>query len=181
MASDFAADVSTGRSAVAGGHYPHGVIRHARPDDTASIVRLVQELAEYERAGHEVELTERGLHDDLFGPSPRVFAHVAEVDGRVVGIAIWFFSYSTWRGRHGIYLEDLYVRPQHRGAGHGKALLAALAAEAVRTGCARVEWSVLDWNTPSIDFYRALGATPMDEWTVFRLTGDALSTLAAQG
>ena len=155
------------------------MIRPAEPRDVTAIVGLVRELADYERALHEVHLTEAGLHDDLFGTTPRVFAHVADVEGEVVGIAIWFFSYSTWRGRHGIYLEDLFVRPAHRGHGLGKALLAALAVEAVRSGCARVEWSVLDWNTPSIDFYRALGAEPMDEWTVFRLTGDALSALAA--
>lgn len=143
------------------------------------MVALVRELAEYERSAHEVELTPEGLHKDLFGEAPRVFAHVAEVDGEIVGTAIWFFSYSTWRGRHGVYLEDLFVRPEHRGAGHGRALLAALAAEAVRHGCARVEWAVLDWNTPAIDFYRSLGAVAMDEWTTFRLTSDALTALAA--
>lgn len=154
------------------------MIRPALPDDIAAIVALVHELAEYERAAHEVELTEAGLRDDLFGPAPKVFAHVADVEGLVVGVAIWFFSYSTWRGRHGVYLEDLYVQPMHRGAGHGKALLAALAAEAVRAGCARVEWSVLDWNAPAVDFYLSLGAVPMAEWTVYRLTGDALAALA---
>ncbi len=157
------------------------MIRTARPADVEAIVELVRDLAEYERALPEVELTAEGLRRDLFGERPRVFAHVAEADGVVAGVAIWFFSYSTWRGRHGIYLEDLYVRPEHRGAGLGKALLAALAAEAVAHDCARVEWSVLDWNTPAIDFYRAIGAVPMDEWTVYRLTGDALTSLAAGG
>ncbi|HVF21384.1 MAG TPA: GNAT family N-acetyltransferase [Mycobacteriales bacterium] len=154
------------------------MIRPAGPGDVAAVVGLVQDLAEYERAAHQVELTADGLHQDLFGDTPRVFAHVAEVGGEIVGAAIWFWSYSTWRGRHGVYLEDLYVQPAHRGAGHGKALLAALAAEAVRTGCARVEWSVLDWNTPAIDFYASLGAVPMAEWTVYRLSGDALTSLA---
>lgn len=142
------------------------------------MVSLVVELATYERAASEVELTPAALHDSLFGPDPRVFAHVAEVAGEVVGLAVWFVSYSTWRGRHGLYLEDLYVRPEHRGAGLGRALLAALAAEAVARDYARLEWSVLDSNTPAIDFYRAVGATPMDEWTVWRVTGDSLCGLA---
>jgi GNAT superfamily N-acetyltransferase len=154
------------------------VIRPALPDDVDAIVGLVHDLAEYERALHEVELTSAGLRADLFGPDPKVFAHVAEVGEEVVGVAIWFFSYSTWRGRHGIYLEDLYVRPESRGSGLGRGLLAALAAEAVAHGCARVEWAVLDWNTPAVDFYRALGAVPMDEWTVYRVTCDALTALA---
>ena len=140
----------------------------------------MHELAEYERSAHEVALTAAGLDADLFGPAPKVFATVAEVQSAVVGVAIWFFSYSTWRGRHGIYLEDLYVRPVHRGAGHGRALLASLAATAVEHGCARVEWSVLDWNAPSIEFYVALGAVPMDEWVPYRLTGPALNALAGQ-
>jgi GNAT superfamily N-acetyltransferase len=157
------------------------MIRTARPDDVEAIVRLVHDLAEYERALAEVELTAEGLQRDLFGDRPRVFAHVAEVDGAVAGVAIWFFSYSTWRGKHGVYLEDLYVRPECRGAGLGRALLAALATEAVAQDCARVEWAVLDWNTRAIEFYRAIGAVPMDEWTVYRLTGDALTSLARGG
>ncbi|HVE64139.1 MAG TPA: GNAT family N-acetyltransferase [Mycobacteriales bacterium] len=139
---------------------------------------MVRELATYERAAHEVELTEGMLQASIFGERPRVFAHVAEVDDTVVGMAVWFFNYSTWRGRHGIYLEDLYVRPEHRGRGLGRMLLQVLASEAVRLDCARLEWSVLDWNTPAIDFYTALGAQPMDEWTVFRLTGTALAALS---
>ncbi|HVE98101.1 MAG TPA: GNAT family N-acetyltransferase [Mycobacteriales bacterium] len=154
------------------------MIRPARDGDVPAMVALVRELAAYERAEHEVELSEDALRRHLFGPAPRVFAHVAEVDGQAVGLAIWFFSYSTWRGRHGVYLEDLYVQPAHRGAGHGKALLAALAAAAVANDCARVEWSVLDWNTPAIEFYRSLGAVAMDEWTVWRLTDGPLRALA---
>ncbi len=156
-----------------------GVIRPADHGDVDAIVALIRELAAYERAADEVELTSDRLHDSLFGASPRVFAHVAVVGGDIVGMAVWFFNYSTWRGRHGIYLEDLYVRPEHRGAGLGRGLLQALAREAVAHGCARVEWWVLDWNNPAIDFYRSLGATPMDEWTVFRLTGEPLQTLGS--
>ena len=153
------------------------MIRTALPDDVPAIVSLVRELADYERAAHEVRLTEESLSAALFGDAPALFAHVAEVDGEVVGMALWFLSFSTWRGVHGIYLEDLYVRPAHRGRGLGRALLRALAEEAVRRDFARVEWAVLDWNTPAIDFYRSLGAQPMDEWTVHRLTDDALSRL----
>jgi GNAT superfamily N-acetyltransferase len=154
-------------------------VRPIRPDDVPAAVALVRELAEYERALHEVRLTEQQLTDRLFGDAPAVFGHVAVADdGVVVGIALWFLNFSTWRGTHGIYLEDLYVSPQHRGSGHGKELLRTLAALCVERGYSRLEWSVLDWNTPSIDFYKAAGAVPMDEWTVFRLTDEALSTFA---
>jgi GNAT superfamily N-acetyltransferase len=139
----------------------------------------VHELADYERAPHECHLTSGQLRAALFGPSPALFCHVATLDGAVVGFALWFLSFSTWRGTHGVYLEDLYVRPGHRGAGAGRALLAELAAECVRRGYARLEWWVLDWNAPAIGFYRSIGAVPMDEWTVQRLTGDALHALAA--
>jgi GNAT superfamily N-acetyltransferase len=156
------------------------VIRPARPDDVPAILQLIHGLAEYERAAHEVRATEAQLHASLFGAQPAVFAHVAEDDGgEVVGFALWFLNFSTWLGRHGIYLEDLYVRPDHRGRGYGKALLTTLARLAVEQGYGRVEWWVLDWNEPAIDFYRSLGATAMDEWTVFRLTGDALGALGA--
>ena len=139
---------------------------------------LVRELAEYERLLDECELTVEQLRAALFGPSPALFCHVATGgDGAVVGCALWFLNFSTFRGNHGIYLEDLYVRPAHRGTGLGRALLAALARECVRRGYARLEWSVLDWNTPSIDFYKSLGAVPMDEWTTFRVTDSALRTL----
>ena len=160
-----------------------GTIRPARPDDVAAIVGLIGDLADYERAAHEVHVTDAMLRDALFGPAPAVFAHVATAsadgEGDVVGFALWFLTFSTWLGRHGIYLEDLYVRPEHRGAGHGRALLATLAAIAVERGYGRVEWAVLDWNEPALGFYRAIGAVPLDEWRTHRLTGVALGTLAA--
>jgi GNAT superfamily N-acetyltransferase len=154
-------------------------VRPIRPDDVPAVVGLVRELAEYERAAHEVRLTEEQLTTALFGDSPKLFGHVAESGGTVVGTALWFLNFSTWRGTHGIYLEDLYVQPQHRGSGLGRELLRTLAALCVTRGYDRLEWSVLDWNTPSIEFYRAAGAVPMDEWTVFRLTDDALPAFAA--
>jgi GNAT superfamily N-acetyltransferase len=152
-------------------------IRRVRESDVDAVVGLVHELAAYERAPQECELTADQLRDALFRPSPAVFGHVAEVEGQVVGCALWFLNFSTWRGTHGIYLEDLYVQPEHRGSGLGKALLTALAEECVRHGYSRLEWSVLDWNAPSIGFYRSLGAVPMDEWTVFRLADDPLAAL----
>ncbi|MEU9866328.1 GNAT family N-acetyltransferase [Actinomadura sp. NPDC048021] len=154
------------------------MIRYATAGDVPEILRLVRELAEYERARHEVKATEDQLRDRLFGDDPKVFAHVAEHDGRVVGFAVWFLSFSTWNGTHGIYLEDLYVEPEYRGHGYGKALLTELARVADDRGYGRVEWSVLDWNEPAIGFYTALGARPQDEWTVYRLTGDALTRAA---
>ncbi|OKI31347.1 GCN5 family acetyltransferase [Saccharothrix sp. CB00851] len=152
-------------------------MRRVREEDVPAVVGLVEELAEYERARHECHLTVEQLHDALFRPSPALFGHVAEVDGRVVGMALWFLNFSTWRGTHGIYLEDLYVQPDQRKSGLGKALLRALAEECVARGYARLEWWVLDWNAPAIGFYKSLGAVPMDEWTVFRLTDDDLSRL----
>lgn len=157
------------------------MIRRATPEDVPTLVELVYDLAEYEKAREQCALTADDLHAALFGPAPAVFAHVATVDARVAGCAIWFLNYSTWTGKHGIYLEDLYVRPQARGRGLGKALLAELAREAVANGYTRVDWSVLDWNTPSIEFYRGLGAVAQDEWTGFRLAGDALARLADSG
>ena len=153
-------------------------VRPVRPDDVPALVGLVRELADYEKALDEVRLTEQQLSDCLFGDTPALFGHVAEVGGEVVGLALWFLNFSTWRGTHGIYLEDLYVRPEHRGSGLGRELLRTLAAVCVERGYSRLEWSVLDWNTPSIEFYRAAGAVPMDEWTVFRLTDDALAAFA---
>jgi GNAT superfamily N-acetyltransferase len=153
-------------------------VRPVRPGDVPALVGLVRELAEYERALDEVRLTEQQLTASLFGEAPALFGHVAEVDGEVVGLALWFLNFSTWRGTHGIYLEDLYVRPGHRGAGLGRELLRTLAAVCAERGYSRLEWSVLDWNTPSIEFYKAAGAVPMDEWTVFRLTDDALRDFA---
>jgi GNAT superfamily N-acetyltransferase len=153
-------------------------VRPVRPEDVPAVVGLVRELADYEKALHEVRLTEEQLTGVLFGDSPALFGHVAVHDDEVVGIALWFLNYSTWRGTHGIYLEDLYVSPQHRGSGHGRELLRTLAAVCVERGYSRLEWSVLDWNTPSIEFYEAAGAVPMDGWTVFRLTDDALTDFA---
>jgi GNAT superfamily N-acetyltransferase len=154
-------------------------IRRARPDDVPAIVDLVYGLAEYERAPDECRLTADQLQTALFGESPAVFCHVAELDGEVVGCALWFLNFSTWRGVHGIYLEDLFVRPEHRGSGLGKALLVALAQECVRNNYERLEWSVLDWNTPAIDFYESLGANPQDEWTTYRLADTALTKLGS--
>lgn len=154
-------------------------VRPTRPDDVPAVVGLVRELADYERALSEVHLTEEQLRASLFGDAAALFGHVAEDDdGTVVGVALWFLNFSTWRGTHGIYLEDLYVQPGHRGRGLGRELLRTLAAVCVERGYSRLEWSVLDWNTPSIEFYKAAGAVPMDEWTVFRLTDEALTTFA---
>ena len=160
-------------------------VRPIRPEDVPAVVGLVRELAEYERALHEVRLTEDQLHEHLFGTDPALFGHVALADdgvhpGEVVGMALWFLTFSTWRGTHGIHLEDLYVQPGHRGTGLGRELLRTLADLCVQRGYSRLEWSVLDWNTPSIDFYEAAGAVPMDGWTVFRLTDDALTGFAAK-
>lgn len=142
------------------------------------MVKLVYELAEYERAPDQCHLTPHQLHRALFGPSPALFAHVAEHNNEVAGCALWFLNYSTWDGVHGIYLEDLYVRPAARGAGLGKALLTALAEECVAQGYTRLQWWVLNWNEPAIGFYESLGAVPMDEWTVMRVSGPALNRLA---
>ncbi|MFG2469180.1 GNAT family N-acetyltransferase [Streptomyces canus] len=152
------------------------MIRPATPADIPAIHTLIRELAAYERALDEAKATEEQLREALFGPQPAAYAHVATDDatGTVIGYAIWFLNFSTWRGVHGIYLEDLYVRPTVRGGGHGKALLTALARICVERGYQRLEWSVLNWNTPAIDFYQALGARPQDEWTVYRLTDEAL-------
>ena len=154
-------------------------IRPARESDVPRIHELVLELATYERAAEEVRSTPAQLHEALFGPQPAAYALVAEVDDRVVGFALYFRSFSTWEGVHGIYLEDLYVAPEQRGSGLGKALLADLARIAVERGYARVEWAVLNWNQPSIDFYASLGAVPLKEWTVYRLAGPALHQVAA--
>ncbi|TDC71051.1 GNAT family N-acetyltransferase [Actinomadura sp. GC306] len=154
------------------------MIRSATPDDVPDILRLIRDLAEYERALHEVKATEEQLRGSLFRDDPKVFAHVAEHDGRIVGFALWFLTFSTWNGTHGIYLEDLFVEPDARGHGYGKALLLELARIADERGYGRVEWAVLNWNRPAIDFYEALGARPQDEWTVYRLTGDTLTRAA---
>jgi GNAT superfamily N-acetyltransferase len=156
------------------------MIRPAKPEDVAEIHAMVRELAEYEKALSAAKATPEQLHEALFGAHPAVFAHVAQDEtATVVGFALWFRNFSTWTGVHGVYLEDLYVRPALRGQGHGKALLAELARICVERGYGRLEWSVLDWNEPAIAVYRAIGAAPMDEWTVQRLTGEALAKLAA--
>lgn len=155
-------------------------VREAIPDDVPDILAMVHELADYERAPHEVIATPSLFRDALFGADPAVYALMAvdESTGETVGFALWFRNFSTWLGRHGVYLEDLYVRPSHRGRGYGKALLKELARIAVERGYGRFEWWVLDWNTPAIDFYRSIGAVPMDEWTVQRVSGESLRRLA---
>lgn len=157
-------------------------VREATSQDVPEILAMIIELAEYERARDEVVATEAQLQQALFGPEPAVYALIATDDatGETAGFALWFRNFSTWLGQHGLYLEDLYVRPQFRGHGHGKALLASLAKICVDRGYGRFEWWVLDWNSPAIDFYRSIGAEPMDEWTVQRVTGAALTALAAQ-
>ncbi|MEU8539305.1 GNAT family N-acetyltransferase [Streptomyces sp. NPDC048717] len=154
------------------------MIRTATPADIPVVHEMIRDLAEYEKALHEVRATPEHLREALFGEHPAAFAHIAETDtGEVAGFALWFLNFSTWRGVHGIYLEDLYVRPELRGGGHGKALLAELARICVERGYERLEWSVLDWNAPSIAFYESLDAGAQDEWTVYRLTDDALKRL----
>ncbi len=154
------------------------MIRHAGPQDVEPILAMVAELADYEHSSDQARMTAVQLHAALFGPAPALFGHVAvDAAGQPVGFALWFLNFSTWRGVHGVHLEDLYVRPAHRGAGLGRALLAALAAECTERGYARLEWWVLDWNAPSIAFYRSLGAESMDGWTTFRLDGHALTAL----
>ncbi|MFJ1749744.1 GNAT family N-acetyltransferase [Streptomyces sp. NPDC088116] len=163
------------------------MIRNSTAADVPVIHAMIRELAAYEKSSDEVRVTEEQLREALFGEHPAVYAHIAETDDdgdrdgtgdrEVVGFALWFLNFSTWRGVHGIYLEDLYVRPARRGGGHGKALLTELARICVERGYERLEWSVLDWNAPAIDFYRSVGAVSMDEWTVNRLTDDALVRL----
>jgi GNAT superfamily N-acetyltransferase len=157
------------------------MIRAATPADVPAIHAMIRELAEYERALDDARATPDQLRDALFGPSPAVFALMAEDPGvgEPVGFALWFRNYSTWTGTHGIYLEDLFVRPEARGFGHGKALLGELARICVSRGYDRFEWSVLDWNEPSIGFYRSLGSEPKGGWTVHRLAGAPLRALAA--
>jgi GNAT superfamily N-acetyltransferase len=157
------------------------MIRHATPGDVSAIAAMIRALAEYERLSDEVSLDEGRLQEHLFGARPYAEVLIAEDGGEAVGFALFFHNYSTFLGKPGIYLEDLFVCPDRRGVGHGKALLAALARISVERDCGRLEWSVLDWNEPSIAFYRSLGAAPMDEWTTYRLTGDALRGLGSGG
>jgi GNAT superfamily N-acetyltransferase len=155
-------------------------IRPATEADVPRILGFVRELAIYEKAEHEVAATEDDIRRTLFGSEPQARALICRVGGVAVGFAVYFFNYSTWQGRHGLYLEDLYVSPAHRNAGAGKALLQQLARIAVEKGCGRFEWSVLDWNEPAIQFYRSIGAVPMDEWVRYRLTGQALADFAGR-
>lgn len=156
------------------------VLRPARAGDEHGILACIQALADYEREPDAVDNTADMIAETLFGDDPRAFAFVIEGEGGIRAIAIWFLTYSTWTGRHGIWLEDLYVHEQYRSNGYGVALLAALAAECVDRGYSRLEWTVLDWNEPAIGFYRALGAEAMEEWTTRRVTGEALTALAAR-
>jgi len=153
-------------------------VRVATLADAPLILSFIRELAEYERLLHEVEMTEADVRRDLFGENPRCFCDIAEHEGKPVGFALWFYNYSTFRGRAGIYLEDLFVRPEARGVGAGKALLQRLAERCVDADLGRLEWAVLNWNTPSIEFYDSLGASKKDDWTVRRLDGEALRRLA---
>ena len=156
-------------------------IRSARREDVPVILELIHELAVYEKEPDAVRNTPEALAKHLFAENPAVFAHVLEDESGVQGFALWFLNYSTWEGVHGIWLEDLYVRPEARGRGYGKAMLRHLAQVAVERGYARVEWCVLNWNEPSIQFYKSLGAEPMDEWTTYRLTGTALEDFGTPG
>lgn len=155
------------------------VIRPARPDDAALIVSLIAALAAYEKLSHEAKATEADISRDLFGPAPKVFCEIAEWQGKPVGFALWFYTYSTFQGRHGIWLEDLFVVPEARGIGAGKALLQHLAQRCVAEKLGRYEWWVLDWNEPSIQFYIAQGGVLQDEWTKVRVDGPALEKLGA--
>jgi GNAT superfamily N-acetyltransferase len=154
------------------------VIRRAIPGDESVILGFIRDLAEYERLSHEVLASEEDIAETFFVADPKVFAEIAEEAGRPLGFAVWYYSYSTFHGRHGLYLEDLFVVPEARGKGIGKALLRHLANLCIQQGLTRFQWWVLDWNTPAIDFYRSIGAEPMDQWTVQRVSGPALHRLA---
>jgi GNAT superfamily N-acetyltransferase len=153
-------------------------VRPARAGDEREILRMIRALALYEHEPDAVKATEESLRVMLFGPEPKVFAHLAELDGKAVGLAVWFLNFSTWTGRHGIYLEDLFVDPEARRAGVARALFKALAAEAQARDCARIDWAVLDWNEPAKDFYRRIGARRAEGWEPWRLDGAALASLA---
>lgn len=155
-------------------------IRPARASEQSLVFAFVRELAEYEKLTSEVDATEDMLASVLFAKEPRVFCDIAEWDGKPAGFALWFLNFSSFRGRHGIYLEDIFVRPQYRGKGIGKALLTGLAQRCAREGWTRLEWSVLGWNTPSIEFYKSLGAVMLDDWSICRVTGQALADLAGR-
>lgn len=153
-------------------------IRRANSSDVGVILTLIRELAEYERELDAVEATEDTLSNTLFGPEPRAFCELVDVDGEIVGMAIWFLNYSTWQAKYGVYLEDLYIRPESRSRGYGLALLQHLAQICVTNGYGRFQWSVLDWNQPAIDFYTSLGAVALHEWTTYRVAGSSLVSLA---
>ncbi len=155
------------------------VIREATIADAAVILRFIEELARYEKAEHEVEATIETVTSSLFGKDTVASALICERDGQPIGFAVWFLTYSTWLAKNGLYLEDLYVTPDARGTGAGKALLKRLASIAVEKGCGRFEWGVLDWNEPAIRVYQSIGAKPLDEWTRYRLSGDALKNFAS--
>ena len=155
-------------------------IRLAQPADIADIHRLIYELAVYEKAPEQMVATIDQINGSLFKDNPVAFCHVAVVDEKIVGIALWFLNYSTWLGKPGIYLEDLFVQPEYRGHGIGKGFMRTLAQLCIERGYERFQWWVLDWNKPSIEFYKSLGAVAMDEWTVFRLSGDALKKFASE-
>ena len=156
-------------------------IRSAIQADLPVILQFIHDLAEYEKAPEEVELSLDDLKDSLFGPNPQVFCLISEQDNETTGFAVWHLNYSTWLGKHGIYLEDLYVDPKFRGQGHGKAFLQKLAQICIENGYKRLQWWVLDWNESAIDFYKSIGAQPMDQWTVFRVSGSSLRKLATEG
>lgn len=155
-------------------------IRPATIDDTDEILTMIYELALYEKAPDEAKATREQIIESFFSSDPKVFCEIVEIDGAIAGFAIWFLNYSTWQGKHGIYLEDLFIRPQYRGTGYGKRLLKHLAQICEEKGYGRFQWWVLDWNQPAIDFYKSLGAVAMDEWTVYRVSEKALTQLASE-
>jgi GNAT superfamily N-acetyltransferase len=153
-------------------------LRDARVEDLGTIENLVRALARYERLEHEVVATPEHLREALFGPAPKVFALICEWEGRPVGLCIWFYNFSTFLGRHGIYIEDIFVEPEFRGRGIGREVFRHLASRAIAEGCGRIEWQVLNWNEPAINFYRGIGAVARSDWHIRRITGDALHALA---
>ena len=152
-------------------------IRPAKSEEVGEVLQLIQDLAAYEKAPEQVEASKEDLLNTIFSSDPRVFCDLVEVDGQIAGMAIWFLNYSTWQAKHGIYLEDLFIKPEYRGRGYGKALLKHLAKICDEKGYGRLQWWVLDWNSPAIEFYKSLGAEAMDEWTVYRTSGKALKDL----
>ena len=152
-------------------------IRPAKREEVGEVLQLIQDLATYEKAPEQVEASEDDLLNTIFAKDPRVFCDLVEVDGQIAGMAIWFLNYSTWQAKHGIYLEDLYIKPEFRARGYGKALLKHLAQICDKEGYGRLQWWVLDWNSPAIEFYKSFGAEAMDEWTVYRTSGQALKDL----